>query len=722
MKKKGETKRQRILIYYALAIVLPCLILGFLAFRGIKNDQALVEREQRSNLLEAGQQIIRETDAYLSSIENSFAGIIDSLPVPRSKIFHDSFLNRFSAQNHAVAGIFFISATSEPFLLNNGMLYVPDDFLTVPDAEGSQTTQSILEKSWQIEFRENDYRKAIRYYQKALQDIANKQSRGEILNTVARLQKKMKLEDEAIKTYDLLSNEYSEVLIQKKIPLGAVALLEKSNLYLGKKDTTSALKTVHLLISKMQKPVWELGYSHYNNFLSKIDEIISLCKNSRNEETRSFLERINILKDSLSMAEKHTEYLLAFLGNSEVISSDTTKPGKENNNHRSKTLINGKSYLFSLVSGNGQGQWGLIMDPDYILNNIVHQSILGKANESNFYWEITDVNGGLLLKSEYIPEDVSPVYNVFPSNLPSWSLTLYPQTSGLFASLLRPGAGIFLYIFIAIVIILACGLFFTLQTVNNEMHLSKMKSYFMSTVSHEFKSPLTSIRQMAEMLVRGRVPTPERQQKYYTTILQQSERLSHLIDNILDFTKMEEGHKIFSFEKADIVPVVKDIVELFQELTANSGFQINLVTPENLPDIVFDREAIEQVIYNLIDNACKYSCESKTVDVQLFLAGTNIIISVRDYGIGIKKEDQEKIFSRFYRAGEELAQNVKGSGIGLAIVKQIVEAHHGEITLESSPGKGSTFMVRLPLSEVSSLQSAVFKSSDTDCCMQQPEA
>jgi anti-sigma regulatory factor (Ser/Thr protein kinase) len=721
MKKKGETKRQRILIYYALAIVLPCLILGFLAFRGIKNDQALVEREQRSNLLEAGQQIIRETDAYLSSIENSFAGIIDSLPVPRSKIFHDSFLNRFSAQNHAVAGIFFVSATSEPFLLNNGMLYVPDDFLTVPDAEGSQTTQFVFEKGWQIEFRENDFWKSLRYYQNILPNVTNEQLRGEILNAIARLQKKLKLVDEAVKTYDLLSNDYPEVLIQNKIPLGAVALLEKSFLYLGKKDTTSALKTIRFLISQLQKPAWKLGFSHYTNFLSKIDEIISLCQDSRNRETEQVLNRINTMKDSLSILEKHTEYQLALLENSEIITGDI-EPSKENISHRSKTLINGKSYLFSLASRDNQGQWGLIMDPDYILNNIVHQSILGIANKSNFYWEVTDVNGGLLLKSEYIPKDVSPVYNVFPSNLPSWSLTLYPKTSGLFASLLRPGAGIFLYIFIAIVIILACGLFFTLQTVNNEMHLSKMKSYFMSTVSHEFKSPLTSIRQMAEMLVRGRVPTPERQQKYYTTILQQSERLSHLIDNILDFTKMEEGHKIFSFEKADIVPVVKDIVELFRELTANSGFQINLVTPENLPDIVFDREAIEQVIYNLIDNACKYSCESKTVDVQLFLAGTNIIISVRDYGIGIKKEDQEKIFSRFYRAGEELAQNVKGSGIGLAIVKQIVEAHHAEITLESSPGKGSTFMVRLPLSEVSSLQSAVFKSSDTDCCMQQPEA
>ena len=314
MKKKGETKRQRILIYYALAIVLPCLILGFLAFRGIKNDQALVEREQRSNLLEAGQEIIRETDSNLSSIESRSAVIFDLADIPRNKIFYDSLLSKFITQNHVVAGVFYISGAGELFLLNKGMVYVPDDFLTVSEVSASQTTQPILEKGWQIEFRENDFRKALTYYKNALQDVTNEQSRGEIFNTVARLQKKLKLDDKAIETYNLIWNDYPQVLIQNKIPLGAVALLEKSFLYLTKKDTIPALKTVHLLMSQMQKPLWELGYSDYANFLSKIDEIITLCKNSPNEDSGPFLERINTMKDSLTMSEKHTEYLLAFLG------------------------------------------------------------------------------------------------------------------------------------------------------------------------------------------------------------------------------------------------------------------------------------------------------------------------------------------------------------------------------------------------------------------------
>ncbi len=324
--------------------------------------------------------------------------------------------------------------------------------------------------------------------------------------------------------------------------------------------------------------------------------------------------------------------------------------------------------------------------------------ILEKANETNFYWKITGENGEELLESDYIPEDIPPVYAVFPSNLPLLSLALYPEDSGLLLSLFRPGESLFFYIFLVILIILAFGLFFTLQTINNEIHLSRMKSNFMSTVSHEFKSPLTSIRQTAEMLVRGRVPSREKQQKYYDTILQQSERLSHLIDNILDFSKIEAGQKVFRFENTDIIPLVSDIVGSFQEHTADKGFQISLEISEPIPHVSFDREAMEQVIHNLMDNASKYSGDSKTIEVRLFPKGNKVIFSVRDYGIGIRKEDHDKIFSRFYRAGEELTQSVKGSGIGLTIVKQIVDAHHGDISVESNPDKGSIFTVMLPVS------------------------
>ena len=696
MKKTEEVKRRRIIISYALAIALPCLILGFLALRGVKNDQALVEREQRNNLLEASRQIISETDEYLITVENSFTKIVDSIAIPDKSIFTDPLLNRFIPQYQAVSGIFYLSGTGPPMLFNSNLSYIPDDYSPDYRITRPSSLQNILENGWQIEFRENNYRKALRYYQDVLPGITGEQSRGEILNAIARIQKKLELDDEAIETYDLIWNDCPEALIQNKIPLGAVALMEKSLLCLGKKDSLSALKTVHLLLTQLQEPAWEMGYSYFTGFLSKADEIVTRCGNSHHEEIKNYVERINILRDSIESSLKHTVYLLAFLQGDEIRTENTYRE-QEDSKPRNKILVNGKSYLFSLFPANDHGQWGLIMDQDDILHNALYYTILNSTIKSGFCWKVTDVNGELLLMSEYIPEDAPPVYTVFPKELPSWSLTLYPQNSGLLASLFRPRASIFLYIFIAIVIILAFGLFFTLQTVNNELNLSKMKSQFMSTVSHEFKSPLTSIRQMAEMLVQGRVPTRERQHKYQTTILQQSERLSHLIDNILDFSKMEEGRKLFHFEKNDITPVIRNIVESFQNHTAEQGFSIDLSITEPVPDVIFDREAMEQVMHNLLDNACKYSGDSRKIEVHLLSKGDRIIISVRDFGVGIKKEDHDKIFSRFYRAGEELTQTVKGSGIGLTIVKQLVEAHKGKIDVESEVGRGSKFIVTIPL-------------------------
>lgn len=696
MGKKGEVKKQRIITYYALAIVLPCLILGFLALRGIQNDQALVEREQRRDLLEAGQQVIRETDEQILTAENNFINIASTIPAPQKTLFNDSLLTRFISQHHAIAGILYLSGNGPSYLLDYQLMYVPDEFSSPSYVVISPTVQDVFEKGWEMEFREKKYTLALQYYQDVLSNATNEQTRGEILNAVARIQKKLSLDDQAIETYDLIWDDCPDALIQNDIPLGAVALLEKSLLCMGIQDTSTALHTIHLLLTQLQKNRWEMRYSSFINFISKADEVISFCENFHNQEIQSITARIHALKDSLSSSINRTDYLLALAGNNEI-TSHNSKLETEAGKHRYKTQINEKFYYLSLIPANDQGIWGLITDQDEMLNNCVYPSISKSSNNSTFCWEIRDINGTLLLHSGNIPEDMTPVNVAFPPDLPSWSLSLYPENSGLMASLFRSGEGLFLYIFVAILIVLAFGLFFTLQAVNHELHLSKMKSNFMSTVSHEFKSPLTSIRQLAEMLVHRRVQTTERQQKYYTTILQQSERLSHLIDNILDFSKMEEGQKLFHFEKANIASVVKDIVESFQYQVVGQGFAIDLSVPESIPDVVFDREAMEQVMHNLLDNAIKYSGDSRKIEVYLQLQGSMIMICVRDDGVGIRKEEQDKVFSRFYRAGDELTQTVKGSGIGLTIVKQIIEAHQGEITVESSPGKGSIFCIKLPI-------------------------
>jgi signal transduction histidine kinase len=223
-----------------------------------------------------------------------------------------------------------------------------------------------------------------------------------------------------------------------------------------------------------------------------------------------------------------------------------------------------------------------------------------------------------------------------------------------------------------------------------------MKSDFVYTVSHEFKSPLTSIRQLAEMLQTGRVPSEERRQQYYDVLLEQSERLTLLTDNVLNLARIEEGRKEYHFETIDIAALVRETVTTIQDRVRHEGFFIETILKEPLPSVRADKAAITQAVTNLMDNAIKYSDKEKKVEVSSYVEDQYLVIAVKDFGVGIKKEKIDKVFERFYRGGDELTRTVKGSGLGLTLVKEIIEAHRGHVQVESEPGRGSTFSIRLP--------------------------
>jgi two-component system phosphate regulon sensor histidine kinase PhoR len=277
-------------------------------------------------------------------------------------------------------------------------------------------------------------------------------------------------------------------------------------------------------------------------------------------------------------------------------------------------------------------------------------------------------------------------------------LILSENNPGFMTTLMKAGSGIYLVVFILIVLLMLLGFTFILYTLNVELRLNKLKSEFISNVSHELKSPLTSIRMMTEMLHHNRVDTDVRKAEYYSAMLEESEHLSHLIDNILDFSRIDEDRKKYEFADLDLDKLTREFIKSISEMIRETGFEINYTSPDKIPVIGADRNAILQLLYNLVDNAIKFSGTSRKIDLELASKDNEIQLSVRDYGIGISAKDQEKIFERFYRSRESQHSGIRGSGIGLTIVKKIVEDHGGQLTVESRQGEGSTFMVRLPLS------------------------
>lgn len=250
-------------------------------------------------------------------------------------------------------------------------------------------------------------------------------------------------------------------------------------------------------------------------------------------------------------------------------------------------------------------------------------------------------------------------------------------------------------------IMLGAGLFLVYSNVGREAHLAKLKSDFVANVSHELKTPLALIRLFSETLELGRVPSAEKAQEYYRVINKESQRLTQLINNILDFSRIDAGRKEYRFARTDAARIVDEVLDAYRFQIEQQGFTLEVGVAEDLPEVEGDKEALGQALINLVNNALKYSRDEKHLRVDLRRDGERLLLSVTDRGIGVPKGEQRKIFEKFYRAENSLVHDTKGSGLGLALVQHIMEAHRGSVEVQSAPGKGSTFTLVLPLPEKS---------------------
>src|SRR6266571_8744410 len=245
-------------------------------------------------------------------------------------------------------------------------------------------------------------------------------------------------------------------------------------------------------------------------------------------------------------------------------------------------------------------------------------------------------------------------------------------------------------------VLLIGGLVLTYHNVSKEVALARLKSDFVSNVSHELRTPLSLIRLYAETLELGRITTQEKAQEYYRIIRKESERLTALINNILDFSRIEAGRKEYDFRETDIRELVCNTLESYRYQIEQHGFTFEEKIGD-VPPLRVDREAIARSLVNLVNNALKYSQDRKYIGVKLYRENGSVKLEVIDHGIGIPPNEQQKIFEKFYRVGDPLVHNTKGSGLGLSLVQHIAHAHGGNVAVDSSPGAGSKFTITLPL-------------------------
>jgi len=233
-----------------------------------------------------------------------------------------------------------------------------------------------------------------------------------------------------------------------------------------------------------------------------------------------------------------------------------------------------------------------------------------------------------------------------------------------------------------------------------DRQLRQLKENFISNVSHELKTPLSLIRMFSEILLSGRARNEDKKIEYYRVIHNESDRMTRLINNLLDFANLGRKAETKHFERTNMVQLVTKALEAYRYEVQKDGFQLKLETGDDIPDLFADPNAVTMAFLNLLDNSVKYSGEQKQIEIRIGRVNGFVDLSVADCGVGIPASEQLKIFDQFYRGSDPAVRRVRGSGIGLAITKHVAEMHGGEVLVESEPGKGSTFTLRIPIRDI----------------------
>lgn len=242
----------------------------------------------------------------------------------------------------------------------------------------------------------------------------------------------------------------------------------------------------------------------------------------------------------------------------------------------------------------------------------------------------------------------------------------------------------------------AFGGYLLLRDVNRDVRMNEVRSQFVASVSHELKTPLTAIRMFAETVAMGRTRDPQTNSEYLETIVSECERLARLVDNVLDFSKIEQGKKIYRFRPTRLEQVADSAARAMQFPLAQQGFRLRVSVEGEMPELQADSDAMEQAILNLLTNAMKYSGDAREIEMRLSARNGAAVIAVADHGLGISPEEQQRIFEKFYRAPSHESRLIAGTGLGLTLVAHIASAHGGRVEVESVLGSGSTFSILIP--------------------------
>ncbi len=650
---------QRLVAVFVIFVLLPGIVLGVFALRTLRQEKQLASQKIQQLLQNIAAQTGRELDRefrQFQEVVSSVAGseAIESVSLPETI--------RPAVESSGEGVVVRLAGNDFQAYPPGQLLYLPPD-ISAPGITAKPLPPSVL-RIENVELVQKDYPTAIRMYQEVI-DAGGAELRPLLLQRLARSFRKAGRLDDAVRTYVELERTASPNA--GPLPAQLVARAELCSIAAERGITDELAAHATAFYRDLVEGRWSLEKPRYLYY---------------SDRCRSWAKEIPAASEEFRQLEMIDVKKLALTGAIEELLADP------------KGLLQaGASPYFAIRQ---RDPFAAIVLSRNFLESRWWPRVISAAEEEDLAAALLSPDGEVVLGAAADgTQSLVGMHKVAVADA-QWRLQVWPRHPTALYEDQQQRQSVYMGMLIFVVALLAFGSYFTARIVRREFEIARMRADFVSTVSHEFRSPLTGIRQLGEMLLNGRVRGEEKQRRYFRMIVQESDRLGRLVENILDFSRMEEDRKEYRFTPLDPSVWLRGIVDDFQSEVAGNGVAITASIPDGLPQISADAEALACAVHNLLDNAVKYSADSKSVWVNA--AGENgcLTILVRDRGIGISEQDRKHIFDKFYRVDGLISQTVKGAGLGLSLVKHIVTAHGGTVACESRMGEGSTFSIRLP--------------------------
>lgn len=694
--------KMKVTLLFVLCLVVPSVFLLLLAIRGIENDQALAEQTLLSEHRALANTIVAAVESEIVLIEEVLARLIQDLPG------HDD-----SGRDETVAPATASGLIDEVFALKQDDWEFPFARLLY----GTQANEPragppsrspglarLIGAAEENEFQLKNYARAGELYRTALNRTDDDDARTDLLMRVARVEVRQGALMGAQKTYAVVAKRHAQNRLPGGLPGGVAARLELVRLSLRTDIAAQAGRLLQELYEELLACTWTLNRPQFRFVQSEMGALATALKDSFVTAQTGVLGIIDELRRTADSLASRTDHLLQIRAAVRPVILKATRAEAVNGISRRRLVIagdDGQRLLLIAESATREGHRvqvvGAVLNQAELTGRVLPKIIAGLSLSENSTLRIAHPNGTGILGAAPGPDSRRTVAVPFSGNFPPWAIEFYQNDPQFFDQLLSSRRSFYVYALILVMLALIFGAIMTTRMMTREMELARLKSDFVSTVSHEFRSPLTSIRQLSEMLHSGRVVSEVRRRQYYNVILEQSERLSLLVGNILDLAKIDERRLTLDRIDVDMADLLRGVVFRVRKHGGGDDIPIALQIKDPLPRVFVDPGAITHIMDNLIDNAIKYSGSSPHVSVTARTDDGELLITVEDRGIGIPEEETRKIFERFYRGGDEFTRRVKGTGLGLSLVRDLVHAHNGTVQVASEPGVGSTFTVRLPL-------------------------